>query len=57
MNWILDRIALVLTSIACALGAWAFYRYTGRWSGPIIMTIVTSRKHQGHKRPRYGNLT
>lgn len=40
MNWILDRIALVLTAIACAFGAWAFYRYTGQWSEPIIMTAV-----------------
>ena len=40
MNWILDRIALILTAIACALGAWAFYRYTGQWAGPIIMTVV-----------------
>lgn len=40
MNWILDRIALILGAIACSLGAWAFYHYTGQWSGPIIMTIV-----------------
>ena len=40
MNSILDRIALVLTAIACAFGAWAFYRYTGEWSGPIMMTIA-----------------
>ncbi len=40
MNQILDRVALILAAIACALGAWAFYHYTGQWSGPIIMTIV-----------------
>lgn len=40
MNWILDRIALILTAVACALGAWAFYRYAGEWSGAVIMTIV-----------------
>jgi hypothetical protein len=40
MSWVLDRIALMLTAIACALGAWAFYRYIGQWSGPIILTIV-----------------
>lgn len=40
MNRILDRIALVLTAIACALGAWAFYHNTSQWSWPIIMTIV-----------------
>ncbi|CAN7200679.1 hypothetical protein LJR230_000508 [Trinickia sp. LjRoot230] len=39
MNRILDRIALILTASACALGAWAFYHYTGQWSGPIIMTV------------------
>jgi hypothetical protein len=40
MNWILDRIALLLTAFACVLSAWAFYRYTGEWSGAIIMTAV-----------------
>jgi hypothetical protein len=40
MNWILDRIALLLAAVACAFGAWAFYRYTGEWSGAIIMTVV-----------------
>ncbi|WP_144112026.1 hypothetical protein [Paraburkholderia sp. BCC1886] len=40
MNWILDRIALLLAAIACALGAWAFYRYAGEWSGAVILTVV-----------------
>lgn len=64
-NWILDRIALLLTAIACALGAWAFYHYTGQWSGPIIMTIVIVENHRLRKlltangiesRPRRRNI-
>jgi uncharacterized membrane protein len=39
MNWLLDRILLVVTAVAFAGAAWAFYHYTGQWATPILLTI------------------
>lgn len=39
MNWMTDKLALVLAACACAAGAWALLHYSGQYLFPVI-TIV-----------------
>lgn len=43
MNWIGDKIALLLVSMACAAAAWAILHYSGEWFFPAItlFTVVS----------------
>ncbi|GLU35678.1 hypothetical protein WKR88_12785 [Trinickia caryophylli] len=43
MNWIGDKIALLLVGTACAAGAWAILHYSGEWFFPAItlLTVVS----------------
>lgn len=31
MKWVGDKLALLVTSIVCAAGAWALLHYSGQW--------------------------
>ncbi|MBC8723782.1 putative membrane protein [Paraburkholderia sp. RAU6.4a] len=39
MNWIVDKVALLLAAIACAAIAWALIRYSGQWF-PLLLFIL-----------------
>lgn len=36
MNWVSDKIALLLVGVVCAAGAWAILHYSGEWFFPAI---------------------
>ena len=40
MNWLLDRLLLIVTAVALGAAAWAFYRFTGEWAAPILLTVT-----------------
>ncbi|WP_434113840.1 hypothetical protein [Paraburkholderia caffeinilytica] len=40
MNWLLDRLALLLAAVACGGAAWAIIRYSGQWIFPSITIIA-----------------
>ncbi|NUY30315.1 hypothetical protein F0160_07255 [Paraburkholderia sp. JPY303] len=39
MNWIVDKAALLLAAIACAVLAWALIHYSGQWF-PLLLFIL-----------------
>jgi uncharacterized membrane protein len=39
MNWIVDKIALLATSVVCAACAWAILAYSGKWFFPVATAI------------------
>lgn len=39
MNWLSDKIALLLVSVVCAAGAWAILHYSGQWFFPAATLL------------------
>jgi hypothetical protein len=42
MKWALDKLALLLCSVVCAVMAWAAFRFGGQWvfSAMLAITLV-----------------
>ncbi|MBJ9661087.1 hypothetical protein [Burkholderia gladioli] len=40
MNWLFDRIALLVAALALLVAAWAVFRVGGEWVFPVLMLIA-----------------
>ncbi|MDC6131771.1 hypothetical protein [Burkholderia gladioli] len=40
MNWLLDRLALLVTCLALLVAAWAVFRVGGQWVFPVLTLIA-----------------
>lgn len=52
MNWIVDKVALLATSIVCAAGAWAILYYSGKWFFPVATIIGVLLLYRDNQRLR-----
>ncbi|WP_343654393.1 hypothetical protein [Paraburkholderia caribensis] len=52
MNWMTDKITLVVVACVCAAGAWALLRDSGQYFFPVITIVAVVCLYIENRRPR-----
>ncbi|MEM5338456.1 hypothetical protein [Paraburkholderia azotifigens] len=52
MNWMTDKITLIVVACVCAAGAWALLHYSGQYFFPVITIVAVACFYADNRRLR-----